>query len=145
VFNSDCSLEDLAENLKKEAGDILWYLANICCDLDVALTDCVLLGYHATFDDVAKQVETEMIDASFDNSILTHLGKIAEATGKIARDGDQPSKRHIIENGVGIVFAALLNEIANMNLSIDEIAEMNLAKLESRMKRGVIKGDGDNR
>jgi len=42
--------------------------------------------------------------------------------------------------------AWLLNLIAKRpDLTLDEIAEYNIAKLYDRLERGKIKGDGDNR
>jgi hypothetical protein len=32
-----------------------------------------------------------------------------------------------------------------LDLSLDEVAEYNLQKLYSRLERGKIRGDGDNR
>ncbi|MEL7434828.1 MAG: nucleotide pyrophosphohydrolase, partial [Chloroflexota bacterium] len=33
----------------------------------------------------------------------------------------------------------------NLDLTLEEVAEANLDKLFSRLERGVIKGEGDNR
>lgn len=35
--------------------------------------------------------------------------------------------------------------LKEMNISMQEVAEMNLKKLEDRQQRGVLKGSGDNR
>jgi len=46
---------------------------------------------------------------------------------------------------LGDVLWYLAQVCTEINLSLDEVAEANIAKLLDRLERGVIKGDGDNR
>ena len=45
----------------------------------------------------------------------------------------------------GDVLWYLANLAKELDVSLEEIATQNIAKLASRNKRNVIKGDGDNR
>jgi NTP pyrophosphatase (non-canonical NTP hydrolase) len=50
-----------------------------------------------------------------------------------------------LESELGDVlwFVAVLADY--LDLDLDDIAQANLSKLESRVARGVVKGSGDNR
>ena len=50
-----------------------------------------------------------------------------------------------MESEIGDVLWYVAALSSDLGLSLDKIAQKNLSKLESRMKRGVIKGSGDNR
>lgn len=75
-------------------------------------------------------------------------GEIAEKVGKIYRDkeGVYESKDETalaLEVGDVLWYLAGLCDI--FGWSMDEVAEMNLAKLRSRRERNMIHGDGDDR
>jgi NTP pyrophosphatase (non-canonical NTP hydrolase) len=80
--------------------------------------------------------------------LVNEAGEVAGKLKKVWRDNDgelTDEKREIIADELGDVLwyaAALAMELG---ISLDDIAELNLAKLRSRAQRGVIGGSGDNR
>jgi len=38
--------EDVKDKIKKELGDVLWYIANIASDLDIKLSDIAITNIH---------------------------------------------------------------------------------------------------
>ena len=69
-------------------------------------------------------------------------GEVAEKIKKHMRDG-----RSLV--GVGLELGDVLWYISaladDLGVTLDEIAQANVDKLESRMRRNKISGDGDNR
>jgi NTP pyrophosphatase (non-canonical NTP hydrolase) len=74
-------------------------------------------------------------------------GEIAEKVKKLLRDDktmtEERRQELILE--LGDVLWYLANLAKELDVSLEEIATQNIAKLASRNKRNVIKGDGDNR
>ncbi|HET7060298.1 MAG TPA: nucleoside triphosphate pyrophosphohydrolase family protein [Candidatus Saccharimonadales bacterium] len=75
-------------------------------------------------------------------------GEIAEKVKKIIRDkggkvSDDDKKELAKEIGDVLWYLAVLAE--DLGVSLDEIAQQNLDKLQSRKQRGVLGGSGDNR
>lgn len=70
-----------------------------------------------------------------------------EFLGKIAKEhrGDRyiPKEEKLKE--LGDILWQLNACCIQMGSTLEEVAEMNLAKLEDRAERGVLKGEGDNR
>ena len=75
-------------------------------------------------------------------------GEIAEKVKKIIRD-DQgvitDTKRDSMALELGDVLWYVSQLAAEIDYSLNDIAQINLDKLESRAERGVISGSGDNR
>jgi NTP pyrophosphatase (non-canonical NTP hydrolase) len=80
--------------------------------------------------------------------LVGEAGEVAEKVKKIIRDGDgfltDTDKEKIAKELSDVCWyvAVLAHEI---DYSLDEIFEINLAKLASRKERGVISGSGDDR
>ena len=75
-------------------------------------------------------------------------GEVANKIKKIMRDkNDQvdDETREIMEGELGDVLWYVAQIATELNLSLDEIAQKNIDKLYSRMERGKLSGDGDNR
>ena len=75
-------------------------------------------------------------------------GEVADKIKKIIRDkGGLVSANDRLElaKELGDVFWYLANLSFELNLALDFVAQKNIEKLQSRMKRGVISGEGDNR
>lgn len=77
------------------------------------------------------------------------LGEIGEVQGKIKkwiRDKnpiEQVREQVKAELGDALWYISALAR--DLNLSLDEIAQANITKLQSRKERGVLGGSGDNR
>ncbi|HHK8510292.1 TPA: nucleoside triphosphate pyrophosphohydrolase family protein [Vibrio parahaemolyticus] len=82
------------------------------------------------------------------NYAVLALGEEAgELQGKFAkaiRKGVKPKREDIVAE-LGDVLWNIANIATDNNISLDEIAEYNLNKLEGRSKRGTIVGEGDHR
>jgi len=75
-------------------------------------------------------------------------GEVAEKIKKIIRDkegkmGD--TEKEEIKKELGDVLWYLTQLAAELGFSLEEVAQTNLAKLFSRLKRGKLGGSGDNR
>lgn len=75
-------------------------------------------------------------------------GEVAEKIKKVIRDKEgiiDDATREEIKKELGDVIWYLSQIASELNLSFDEVAEFNIEKLASRMKRGKLHGNGDNR
>lgn len=80
--------------------------------------------------------------------LASEAGEVAGKVKKVLRDregefGDEQIKAIGDELGDVLWYVAIL--AADLGLSLDRIAEANVEKLRSRMERGVVGGDGDQR
>jgi len=75
-------------------------------------------------------------------------GEVLEKIKKLQRDkGGVIDKKFImdISGEIGDVLYYLARLCKEFNISFDDIVQYNIKKLESRLERGKIQGDGDNR
>ena len=80
--------------------------------------------------------------------LVNEAGEVAGKIKKVFRDkgGDiNPETRQALESELGDVLWYLAQVCTELDLSLDEVAEKNIEKLYSRLERGKIGGDGDNR
>ena len=76
------------------------------------------------------------------------VGEVSEKVKKIIRDDNgtvSEGKKQEIKKELGDVLWYISQLASEFNLSLDDIAQKNIEKLFSRLKRGKIKGSGDNR
>jgi NTP pyrophosphatase (non-canonical NTP hydrolase) len=75
-------------------------------------------------------------------------GEVAEKIKKVIRDKagviDDETKE-MIKKELGDVLWYVAQLASELGLSMDEVAENNIAKLASRLERGALQGSGDNR
>lgn len=109
------------DNIIKEFGDILWYTSSICTAFGVSL-ERVFHKFPKGFSDDKP---------------------VGEVFKKVYRDKagvfDEEDKERILA-----YLHFTLNHYASF-VDINEAAERNINKLYSRMERGKIQGNGDNR
>ena len=74
-------------------------------------------------------------------------GEVVEKFKKLFRSQIQPSENDKIEisKELGDVLWYVATICTELGLSLQDVADKNIEKLESRLERGVINGKGDNR
>ena len=80
--------------------------------------------------------------------LVGEAGEIAEKIKKALRDNKGEIDEERLENlkkELGDVLWYVAQLSTELGLSLDEVANTNIEKLQSRKKRGVISGDGDDR
>ncbi len=80
--------------------------------------------------------------------LTNEAGEVAGKIKKVFRDKDgviSEETREALKAELGDVLWYLAQVATELNLSLDDIAEHNIAKLLDRQARGKIQGDGDNR
>lgn len=109
-----------------------------------------------TFDEYQKQALTTAIshpDPLMDKTIWAmgisgEAGEVIEKWKKIVayKDGKiSDEDRQELKKELGDVVWYIAVFAHSLGLSLDEVMQLNLDKLTNRNKRGVIKGQGDNR
>lgn len=108
-----------------------------------------------TFDEYQEKALTTGRDKDKKDEIFHRVlglvgeaGEIAEKIKKIVRDHDSDLSKldkEDIKKELGDVlwYTAVLADY--FNLSFADVATFNLAKLQSRKRRGTLQGSGDNR
>lgn len=75
-------------------------------------------------------------------------GEVVEKIKKVLRDKegrvDEETKQEIVKE-MGDVLWYLANLAAELGVSLEEVAQKNLEKLQSRRERNKLHGSGDNR
>lgn len=109
----------------KELGDILWFVANLAeyYDRENGLSYSFQLGDCFEITSVSKLADKEMMEyLAFDSAgLVKGFGGIDNIVHKLSC----LAKRQ--------------------GYTLEQVAEINIAKLRDRQARGVIKGDGDER
>ena len=80
--------------------------------------------------------------------LASEAGEVAGKIKKVLRDKSGsfgPETIEAIGNELGDVLWYVAVLAADLGLSLDDIAARNVEKLRSRMARGTIRGDGDQR
>ncbi|MDX1415696.1 MAG: nucleoside triphosphate pyrophosphohydrolase family protein [Candidatus Promineifilaceae bacterium] len=80
--------------------------------------------------------------------LVNEAGEVAGKVKKIFRDraGEiSEADKQALKDELGDVLWYLAQICTELDLSLQEVAEANLVKLFSRLERGQIRGDGDNR
>ena len=80
--------------------------------------------------------------------LVNEAGEVAGKIKKVFRDKEgqiNAETREALKAELGDVLWYLAQVATELDLSLDDIAEANIAKLMDRLERGKIKGDGDNR
>ncbi len=80
--------------------------------------------------------------------LTNEAGEVAGKIKKIFRDKGgviNGEDREALTSELGDVLWYLAQVCTELDISLDEVAEHNIEKLLSRLERGKIGGDGDNR
>lgn len=80
--------------------------------------------------------------------LINEAGEVAGKIKKIFRDREgniTEEDRQALKQELGDVLWYLTQICTELDLTLEEVAQANLDKLFSRLARGKIRGDGDNR
>src|SRR5512138_367882 len=80
--------------------------------------------------------------------LVNEEGEVAGKIKKVFRDKEghiSAETREALKAELGDVLWYIAQVATELDLTLDEIAEYNIEKLYSRLERGKIRGDGDNR
>lgn len=80
--------------------------------------------------------------------LVGETGEIAEKFKKIYRDKDgvfTPEDEKEMTKELGDVLWYLSVICTYLGISLQDVADLNIEKLQSRQKRGILQGSGDNR
>jgi NTP pyrophosphatase (non-canonical NTP hydrolase) len=80
--------------------------------------------------------------------LVNEAGEVAGKIKKVFRDKEgeiNEETRSALKAELGDVLWYIAQVATELDLTLDEIAEYNIAKLYDRLERGKIQGDGDNR
>ena len=80
--------------------------------------------------------------------LVNEAGEVAGKVKKIFRDKNgiiSDKDKTAIQGELGDVLWYLTQICTDLDISLQEVAEKNLQKLDRRLKAGTLKGEGDNR
>jgi hypothetical protein len=135
------------KDVVKEAGDVLWYVANLATELMLPLSE--IMGqtnfYFPTILVGTLSVSSLLSDML---NLVKDSGKVSEVVKKIYRDqlGDPTDEQlDMISMGLFRIVSHLHWLVHANGSSLDIVAHYNLVKLADRKERGVLSGSGDDR
>ena len=112
-------------------------------DAFAAMADVNTQGYSYWVEGkIVTEGETRLVENTL--GLVGEAGEVAEKIKKLLRDNTKVSPDDIIKELGDVVF--YVTALANyFNSDLTEVLQNNMDKLNSRARRGVIKGSGDNR
>lgn len=103
------------------------------------------------FNEYQKKARSTAVYDTLNNRVVYpalglagEAGEVAEKVKKFLR-GDRDLDVDGIANELGDVLWYVANLAEDLGFSLESIAKLNVEKLQSRKKRGVLKGNGDSR
>lgn len=143
-----------SDDIYKELGDVLWYLAGIRHEFQLELSggrDINEVKMSSFIDLLKRDMPTEINEDTLSElsfkyfmDLVISCGKICEYHKKEIRDGSIKTAQitEAWEKSMANLDACLV--LAHSS-NLEELANANSQKLFSRLERGVIGGEGDNR
>ena len=108
-----------------------------------------------TFEEYQAKARQTAIYPNKDNNfiyptlgLVGEAGEVAEKMKKVLRDNDgiiTEEKREEITKELGDVLWYIANLSKELNVSLEDVAQKNIEKLQSRQQRNELHGSGDNR
>lgn len=142
ILRGDCKLEDKLDDLRAEAGDVLWYVAGLATDLGVPLKGRI------TETGIAWSLKDQMLEHMDLYSTVLQMNAQAGIISALADDyrmGMTEKVRDVLAERIGIFLAHLSHFVVLLKTTFEDVAKANIQKLFKRRDEGVLRGDGDNR
>jgi len=113
-------------------------------DIDAfKLMNITPMSYSAWVEDkIVTKGDTRLVENTL--GLVGEAGEVAEKVKKYLRDDSKVSQKELVKELGDVVFYA--TALANyFQSNLEEVMQVNMDKLNDRVRRGVIKGSGDNR
>ena len=104
--------------------------------------------YQARTNDTAEYPNGDLALYYLGLGVAGEAGEVAEKIKKILRNDNgvvSDDKKLEIQKELGDVLWYLAQTAHVLGVSLEDVAQFNLAKLHDRKNRGAIKSEGDNR
>ncbi|MFA5207888.1 MAG: nucleoside triphosphate pyrophosphohydrolase family protein [Candidatus Paceibacterota bacterium] len=108
-----------------------------------------------TFQEYQEEARKTAIYPNKDNNFIYptlglagEAGEVAEKIKKVIRDGNgivSEEKKEEITKELGDVLWYVANLAKELGITLEDVAQKNLLKLQSRQQRNELHGSGDNR
>lgn len=132
------------ESIKKELGDSCWYLANICCDTNLNLE----MMYKMRGANILLQIRSLTLPQLVLHMNM-HANLLAQSLQRWYYDDqgriNEFDKYTKIPQNISHVISCIEEIGRRCDFALKQIYSSNIEKLLSRQKRGVLKGEGDDR
>jgi len=106
------------------------------------------LNEYQNFTDTTRNIEKTPKVLYTSLGLCGESGEVADKIKKAMRDADfiiSGARREEIAKEIGDVLWYVAQLSRDLGYELEEIAQMNMLKLNDRLSRGVIGGSGDNR
>jgi|WetSurMetagenome_2_1015567.scaffolds.fasta_scaffold74651_3 NTP pyrophosphatase (non-canonical NTP hydrolase) len=133
-FATAIAKEDI-ENIKKEGGDVLWYITATCNEFAISVDRVFQIRDH--------KWPMEHEGKSYANEAILISTEVSELVKKFCRDKTIDLEYLIIK--LNHVFTQVLFALSYYGLSLEETLEANYKKLIKRRETNTLHGSGDNR
>lgn len=98
------------------------------------------------YQELAMSTRLETADEAY--ALFGLVGEVGELYGyiaKVIRDGEKDDHQAYVKKEMGDILWFLAAIAYDHGLRLDEIAQANVEKLQSRKQRGTLQGSGDER
>lgn len=151
--------EARADQLAKELGDVLWYVAALAFDLGRPLSEVARTGLAersmgsgpapdlATFARLAGRAAAGPPSAALVQALVmaTHAAGQLGVEAVLAEGEPDQATADVMVGVLGSVLVEVATAAWAIGRSLADVAQANLEKLSDRMARGVLQGAGDER
>ena len=129
--------QEQKDALKSELSDVCWYLARLSDELQIQFQDVVdLNGRSFNSDQKLSQIAIDLSKNASNVASVSAAYVNGRTTGNIENHIKQELNRVVYDIGEMAV---------QLDLTLKQILDYNVEKLESRKERNKLSGSGDNR
>lgn len=140
--------DEFRQAIKGEVGDLTWYIANFCYELEIGIDEIFGDSFTSTVAD-----DVFIRGFGYDNLLFIMAARLSGYAADVAlhvssadEDGHLKSwQMGDVVNCLALMFRDLSTLAGVLGSTMQEVAEYNIAKLTDRAARGQIFGSGDNR
>lgn len=124
------------ENIKKEAGDVFWYITATCTEFGISVQE--------VFVSVPRKwvaMPTEPNDSAIKAILIST--EVSEMVKKFCRDKN--IDLDLLKIKLNHIYRQVINSTAYWAIGVETILEANYTKLIKRRETNTLHGSGDNR